>query len=175
MNVPSDNGGEKVPEITDINIQPIMDDLQPHNSNASTEPVKQTVDGHSGQELENNSLNDTKFVGNVLLGSPTSGASLSVSCPVVDFSKIVSAVPSNPQSSAVEEPLSCVGLDGRNPVEETLLKELEEMGFKEVDFNKEILRMNQYNLKQSLDDLCGISEWDPILEELKEIVSCSSF
>ncbi|KAK1294703.1 hypothetical protein QJS10_CPA16g00427 [Acorus calamus] len=47
-------------------------------------------------------------------------------------------------------------IDGIDPMEETLLKELDEMGFKEINLNKEILRLNEYNLEQSLDDLCGI-------------------
>ncbi|GAB4860650.1 hypothetical protein Ancab_035813 [Ancistrocladus abbreviatus] len=58
---------------------------------------------------------------------------------------------------------------GKNDVEQTLLKELEEMGFKQVDLNKEILRLNEYNLEQSVDDLCGFSEWDLLLEELQEM------
>lgn len=29
--------------------------------------------------------------------------------------------------------------------------------------------MNEYDLEQSVDDLCGVSEWDPILEELQEM------
>nr|BAD94926.1 hypothetical protein [Arabidopsis thaliana] len=53
-----------------------------------------------------------------------------------------------------------------------MLKELEEMGFKEIDLNKEILRDNEYNLEQSVDALCGVSEWDPILEELQEMGFC---
>ena len=43
------------------------------------------------------------------------------------------------------------------------------MGFRQVDLNKEILRQNKYNLEQSVDDLCGVSEWDPLLEELQEM------
>lgn len=62
----------------------------------------------------------------------------------------------------------------KNDVEITMLKELEEMGFKEIDLNKEILRDNEYNLEQSVDALCGVSEWDPILEELQEMVSLSA-
>jgi next-to-BRCA1 protein 1 len=54
--------------------------------------------------------------------------------------------------------------------EEKLLQELEEMGFKQVDLNKEILRQNKYNLEQSVDDLCGVNEWDPLLAELNEMV-----
>jgi len=57
-------------------------------------------------------------------------------------------------------------------VEEALLKELEAMGFKQVDLNKEVLRMTDYNLEQSIDELCGVLDWDPLLEELHEMVSC---
>ncbi|CAN7033291.1 hypothetical protein IGI04_031623 [Brassica rapa subsp. trilocularis] len=60
----------------------------------------------------------------------------------------------------------------KNEVEITMLKELEEMGFKEIDLNKEILRENEYDLEQSVDALCGVSEWDPILEELQEMGFC---
>lgn len=56
-----------------------------------------------------------------------------------------------------------------NEVEETLLKELEAMGFEQVDLNKEVLRANEYDLERSVDDLCGVVGWDPILEELKEM------
>ena len=63
----------------------------------------------------------------------------------------------------------------KNDVEITMLKELEEMGFKEIDLNKEILRENEYDLEQSVDALCGVSEWDPILEELQEMVSVCTF
>lgn len=51
-----------------------------------------------------------------------------------------------------------------------MLRELEEMGFRQIDLNKEILRQNNYNLEQSVDDLCGVNEWDPLLAELEEMV-----
>ncbi|KAJ0891133.1 hypothetical protein HanPSC8_Chr09g0350011 [Helianthus annuus] len=54
--------------------------------------------------------------------------------------------------------------------EQALVKELEAMRFKNLDLNKEILRMNNYDL----DDLCGILEWDPILDELREMASLVS-
>lgn len=60
-------------------------------------------------------------------------------------------------------------LDIDRLTEEKLLQELEEMGFKQVDLNKEILRQNKYNLEQSVDDLCGVNEWDPLLAELSEM------
>ncbi|GAB2289462.1 hypothetical protein Dimus_023771 [Dionaea muscipula] len=58
-----------------------------------------------------------------------------------------------------------------NYIEQILLKELEEMGFMQVDLNKEIIRMNKYNLERSVEDLCGYadSEWDPLLQELHEM------
>lgn len=57
-----------------------------------------------------------------------------------------------------------------NTVEQTLLRELEEMGFKQIDLNKEILRQNRYDLEQSVEDLCAFDEWDPLLKELQEMV-----
>jgi len=62
-------------------------------------------------------------------------------------------------------------VEQNNPVEQTLLKELEEMGFKQIDLNKEVLRLNKYDLVQSVDDLCGFAEWGPLLAELREMVS----
>lgn len=60
----------------------------------------------------------------------------------------------------------------KNQVEERLLRELEGMGFNYVDLNKEVLRMNEYNLEQAVDDLCSnVAEWDSMLEELEEMVS----
>lgn len=59
---------------------------------------------------------------------------------------------------------------GENSIEQALLKELEEMGFKQVEVNREVLRSNDYDLEESVNQLCGISEWDPILEELQEMV-----
>lgn len=63
-----------------------------------------------------------------------------------------------------------VELAEKHLMEDKLLRELEEMGFKQVDLNKEVLRMNEYDLEQAVDDLCGVAEWDPILEELEEMV-----
>lgn len=75
-------------------------------------------------------------------------------------------------SSAKDTPVPLQEDIEKNDVEITMLKELEEMGFKEIDLNKEILRDNEYNLEQSVDALCGVSEWDPILEELQEMGFC---
>ncbi|KAK1683755.1 hypothetical protein QYE76_044603 [Lolium multiflorum] len=56
-----------------------------------------------------------------------------------------------------------------NDMEEKLLRELAEMGFRQADLNKEVLRQNEYDLQKSVDDLCGFHEWDPLLAELKEL------
>ncbi|CAN6464453.1 unnamed protein product [Victoria cruziana] len=71
--------------------------------------------------------------------------------------------------SAAANPEGGSNMDIANEAEEALLKELAEMGFKQVDLNKEVLRKNEYDLQQSVDDLCSASEWDTILEELREM------
>ena len=57
-----------------------------------------------------------------------------------------------------------------NNMEEKLLRELADMGFRQVDLNTEVLRQNEYDLQKSVDDLCGFHEWDPLLAELKELM-----
>lgn len=85
-----------------------------------------------------------------------------VSYPLIDLSPTPEVV-ADPSSSApvLEVP--------EYESEDLLLKELEEMGFKQVDLNKEVLRLNKYDLEQSVEDLCGFTEWDPLLDELKEM------
>ncbi|XVF11159.1 hypothetical protein REPUB_Repub08aG0001900 [Reevesia pubescens] len=97
--------------------------------------------------------------------------SSSVSYPFIDLSEAAVAGPSQvpPPAIFVQAPSQ---EENENAVEQTLLKELEDMGFKQVDLNKEILRMNEYDLEKSVDELCGVSEWDPILEELQEMGFC---
>ena len=54
--------------------------------------------------------------------------------------------------------------------EETALTKLSEMGFAGNEFTKEVLKIHRFNLEDSMDDLCGDSEWDLImLEELLEM------
>ncbi|KAJ1413212.1 Ubiquitin-associated domain [Sesbania bispinosa] len=175
LNIPLDFGGSKGPQVIDMNRQPIEDDtfLQPLNLNAPTAPtetVNQMVDKEPRQELGNEfPINEAAFVGSAASPTATSAASSSVPYPVTDFSETFPAVPSNQQTSVVDALPSSLGIGENNSVEESLLKELEEMGFRQVDLNREVLRMNEYDLEQSVDDLCGVSEWDPILEELQEM------
>ncbi|PKA62045.1 hypothetical protein AXF42_Ash018270 [Apostasia shenzhenica] len=90
-------------------------------------------------------------------------ASPPISYPTIDIPppSILLPIPLHPASSLNED----------NQVESAFLKELEEMGFKQTDLNKEVLRQNKYNLEQSVEDLCGFAEWDPLLEELQEMVT----
>ncbi|XP_027330894.1 protein NBR1 homolog isoform X2 [Abrus precatorius] len=172
LNIPLDVNDSKGPQVIDINVQPAEDDifLQTHNPNAPIEPGNQVVDKEPRLELEKEfPINEATFVGPAASSPATSVAPSSFSYPIIDLSETAPTVPSNQQSSTVDVPSSSMGVGGINSVEETLLKELEEMGFKQVDLNKEILRMNEYDLEQSVDDLCGVSEWDPMLEELREM------
>ncbi|XP_019457270.1 PREDICTED: protein NBR1 homolog [Lupinus angustifolius] len=43
------------------------------------------------------------------------------------------------------------------------------MGVKQIDLNNEILRLNEYNMEQSLDNPSSVSERDHILKELHEM------
>ncbi|KAI4374591.1 hypothetical protein MLD38_012571 [Melastoma candidum] len=54
-------------------------------------------------------------------------------------------------------------------IEAAFLKVLEEMGFKQVDMNKEILSKNAYDLEKSIEALCEESKWDGMLLELQEM------
>lgn len=174
---------------------------QPKNPNALPEHVNQMVDKELRQELGNEfSRNIAAFVGSAtpFVGSTasapavpeasssvsypiidfsgaapaTSAAPSTVSYPIIDLSGTTPAVPSNKQASTADPLSSSLGMDGNDSVEEALLKELEEMGFKQIDLNKEVLRMNEYNLEQSIDELCGVSEWDPLLQELHNMGFC---
>lgn len=179
--------GSKGPEITGVNVQPAIDGelLQPCNSNTATEPIEPVVDEQPKKDHDLNfPINDALLVGHGISSSATPEAVL---YPIVDLSEVALAVPTQAPSNA---PAAASHEQSPTPtaptlvpskvvvaptldqgVEESLLKELEEMGFKQVDLNKEILRINEYNLEQSVDHLCGVSEWDPMLEELQEMVS----
>ncbi|KAK1564592.1 hypothetical protein Q3G72_006580 [Acer saccharum] len=165
------------------------------------EPVEPVVDEQPKKEQEqdmNFPINDSLLVGHDASASapppPTPWASSTVSYPIIDNDASASAPRPTPwASSNVSYPIIDLSedkapaeaspatptavptlpeeMDDKDAVEQSLLKELEEMGFRQVDLNKEILRMNEYNLEQSVDVLCGVAdaEWDPILEELQEM------
>ncbi|XP_057516062.1 protein JOKA2 isoform X2 [Amaranthus tricolor] len=87
------------------------------------------------------------------------------------FSSIDTSDTSSACSSTIMNNKSCdLEQDtGKNDIETTLLKELDQMGFKDNDLNKTVLRVNGYDMQRSLDALFGVSEWDPMLKELEEM------
>ncbi|XP_021615252.1 protein JOKA2 isoform X2 [Manihot esculenta] len=168
LNLLPDCSGSKSPQIIDVNLQPVMDSgfLEPCNSTSVPVP---TVDVEQPKEQELNfPINDTLLVGDGVSSSASNQAPSSVSYPIIDLRDMAPVVPSE-ALPAMDVPSSSDDVTVKDAVEKSLLKELEEMGFKQIDLNKEILRMNEYNLEQSVDDLCGVSDWDPILEELQEM------
>jgi len=79
------------------------------------------------------------------------------------------AAPVNSRDAPVSVPAAPSPDEVFNDMEQNLLRELTEMGFRQLDLNKEVLRQNEYDLQKSVDDLCGFHEWDPLLAELKEL------
>ncbi|KAL6509645.1 hypothetical protein OROGR_022955 [Orobanche gracilis] len=175
LNLPPLSSSLAGPEIINVEPEPMVE-YSPSGANKSIK-VEQLVQRNTEQELKF-PINDSLLVGD--------GASSSrqIAYPVVDLSDIALPAPSVPRSIIRSQqqqapptsasPVACAGksedeLPGNVEVEVMLLKELEEMGFKEVDLNKKMLRMNEYDLEQAVDGLCGVAEWDPILEELQEM------
>ncbi|KAK4844679.1 hypothetical protein QYF36_023105 [Acer negundo] len=181
LNLPPESNRSKGPEIIDANVQPIVDGGFQESRNPSyiiTEPVEPVVDEQPKKEQEqdmNFPINDSLLVGHNASASaapppPTPWASSTVSYPIIDLCVDEAPADASP-ATPTAVPTSPEEMDDKDAVEQSLLKELEEMGFRQVDLNKEILRMNEYNLEQSVDVLCGVvdAEWDPILEELQEM------
>lgn len=53
---------------------------------------------------------------------------------------------------------------------EMILGALESMGFKQRELNQELLKKNEYDVQRTVDDLVMAVDWDPMLEELEEMV-----
>ncbi|KAL3618073.1 hypothetical protein CASFOL_038394 [Castilleja foliolosa] len=170
------------PEIINVDPQPMI--VEGPSGVVKSKKVEEFVAPNTTEQELKFPINDSLFVGD--------GASSSrpVSYPIIDVSDVTQAVPSVPPAvfypppaafylppaafyppQPQAPPSSAEPISGaqKSEVEEMLLKELEEMGFKEVDLNKKMLRMNEYDLGQAVDGLCGVAEWDPILEELQEM------
>ncbi|WOH05239.1 hypothetical protein DCAR_0624653 [Daucus carota subsp. sativus] len=177
------NGGIVDPQNEDVSAQLVDNIISKADNVARTaELVEPVSDAPSNPDQELNfPINDTLLVG----GTESNPVPLSASSLVADatLSEVAAPIATSPVQTF------STGVDTK---EQTLLKELEEMGFKQVDLNKEILRRNAYDLEQSVDDLCdpqngllrmseddveqsvdelsGISdEWDTLLVELEEM------
>ncbi|KAJ6672352.1 OVARIAN CARCINOMA ANTIGEN CA125-RELATED [Salix viminalis] len=167
--------GSKFPEDLDMNAQPADGSFpRPQITTSLSEPIEPMFDEQPKSQELNFPIDDALLVGHGVLASAppqTSASSAPVLYPMIDIPETAADGSFDPLPS-VDAPASSEGVNTENDVEKTLLKELEEMGFKQVDLNKEILRRNEYDLEQSVDDLCGVAEWDPILEELEEMGFC---
>lgn len=162
--------------IITVDPEPVAEPNLP-NSDNSKKTVESSLPPNSENELKF-PINDSLLVGNAAgSSSAPSSASGSIAYPIVDFSEMVQPAPPPPMPTQVVPPPPPPAVQDnalesaeKDLVEGRLLMELEMMGFKEIDLNKEVLRMNEYDLGKSVDDLCGVAEWDPILEELQEMV-----
>ncbi|GER27068.1 hypothetical protein STAS_02748 [Striga asiatica] len=181
LNLPPVSSSFTGPEIINIEPEPMVEDSSYGASYKSKKSEKLPVPPNADQELKF-PINDNLLVGDSAASSSTR-PSQQISYPIIDISDIAPPVTSVPAPTTTFYPQNSFGsipavgsaqeteveLPGKMEMEEKLLKELEEMGFKEVDLNKRMLRMNEYDLEQAVDDLCGYTDWDPILEELQEM------
>lgn len=172
VNLPKKELFDESSQYLNLNFPPASSGVDgPELSNPTMELVEPVVAGNPIKEQEESkpSINDSLLtvVGDKSSVSPSAPGS-SISNPI-DLSEEAPAVTSATPPSVTEMQASSQDVRRNSDVEATLLKELEEMGFKQVDLNKEILRMNEYDLEQAVDDLCGVADWDPILDELEEM------
>lgn len=173
------------PEIINVNPEAIAEEYNLPKPIKSKMPVE-AVPPNTDNELKF-PINDSLLVGNSLASSSTKTP---ISYPIIDLPDItlpplpeitLPPLPSVPPllyplplpqptvpTLPVASPLQ-LEVDEENQVEEKLLRELEEMGFAQLDLNREVLRMNNYDLEKAVDDLCGVTEWDPMLDELQKM------
>ena len=166
--------GSKCPGVLDMNVQPVVDGcfLEPQSNTSLPEPVVPMVDEQPRSQELKFPVDDALLIGHGVSASAPPQAmpsSVPVLYPMIDISETVPA--STELLPSADASTSSEGVTVEIALEKALLKELKEMGFKQVDLNMETLRRNEYDLEQSVDDLCCVSDWDPILEELQEMVS----
>ncbi|XP_074316234.1 protein NBR1 homolog [Silene latifolia] len=170
----------------DLNLPPESNETAlPHVANVKAEPESDVEVGDSSAPsiLENNTvmlgpnfpINDDLLVA---AGSSHVPPATGSDTPV---SPVAPSPVSSPTPAASASEVSYPAIDGVSNVHEQvteelshhdearMLKELEQMGFKQTDLNREVLRMNTYDLERSVDDLCDVSEWGPLLEELRQM------
>lgn len=151
-------------EIEDLNF-PINNDLL-----VASDVLCPTATAASSSEWPSIETADSVFDEALPVPNPDTAATDNHESPSAPPATLYPIIDMSEGSSSAQNDKSNLEQDQeKKGVEETLLKELEEMGFKQIDLNKEVLRVNEYDLERSVDDLCGVSEWDPMLEELKEM------
>ncbi|XP_059657983.1 protein JOKA2-like isoform X2 [Cornus florida] len=176
LNLPPDSNDMTSPEIIDSSVEPMEEGSILEADKSAIESVQPIGEEHTNKDPELNfPINDTLLVGDGVSNPFPAMAYSPVSYPMIDLSEVAPimppTMPPHEPSPVTNVPSSAQDTSsGNDVVEQTLLRELQEMGFKQVDLNKEILRRNEYDLEQSVDDLCSaVSEWDPILKELQDM------
>lgn len=106
-----------------------------------------------------------------------------VDMPSVELAPVTNIA--EPDIEAVEPPKVIDVQDGsygeKDPIRsdadgesvEVMLGTLEAMGFNQRTLNLELLKKNNYDMQRTLDDLVMAAEWDPMLDELEEMVRWS--
>ncbi|CAM8881197.1 unnamed protein product [Rhodiola kirilowii] len=143
-----------------------MEEGQDQNHESEVVAASETMGSASNDQDLNFPINDFLLVGDAFSKAPVVP---SVTYPAVDSSKIEDGALPVQASSKVESLVPLPKYAVFSEMEESLLKNLSEMGFSQVDLNREILRKNGYDMEKTLVDLWDISEWDPIMEELEEM------
>ncbi|GAA0138610.1 hypothetical protein LIER_00321 [Lithospermum erythrorhizon] len=174
QSLPELNVSDSSAESIDFPIpEPTLDQSlpEPNLTNASVETIEPVVNLQVSKEQEAKfPIDDSLLIGGNKYNPWHSGQTSSVSYPAIidPYEEDESTVyaPSGMAILASDEVNANVNAQTE---EEKLLKELEVMGFKHADLNKEALQMNNYDLEKTIDDLCCGSEWDPILEELEDM------
>lgn len=173
LNLPPASTGSSGSDIINVNSEP-QNVLPEPKSSSTIDLVDSVAEVNQNKEQEAKfPINDSLLVGFGDKSSSPAASGSPISYPIIDLTEKAQVDSSMPPSTAVAMQAPLQDVRGNNEVEMSLLQELEEMGFKQVDLNKEILRKNEYDLEQSVDDLCGVAEWDPILEELEEMGFCN--
>lgn len=187
LNVPQESNTGDTANLIDVNIEPVDQVLGEHVKSTDVELLQPLMyNEFTGPKISASASAAAPpyplvDVPSSSAGAATFGPSVNVLAPEF-IPRTVTEPADVPTSSLTTTPVN-VPVPATTPVdavpaeavdidsltEEKLLQELEEMGFKQVDLNKEILRQNKYNLEQSVDDLCGVNEWDPLLAELNEM------
>lgn len=170
LNLPPASTDVSGSDIINVNSEPQNVPSEPKSS-STMGLVNSVAEVNQNKEQEAKfPINDSLLVGFGGKSSSTSAPGSPISYPIIDLTEKAPVDYSVRPSTAVAMKAPVQDVGGNDEVEISLLQELEEMGFKQIDLNKEILRKNEYDLGQSVDDLCGVAEWDPILEELEEMV-----
>ncbi|VAI46519.1 unnamed protein product [Triticum turgidum subsp. durum] len=185
--LPQESNMTNTSNLIDVNMEPANQVLDEHVNGTRMELLEPSIYREAAEpkkspsafsaappypmvDVPSSSENAAAFVPSVTVLAPEVIPRPAVTTPAdVPTSSLTSIPVDLPVAATTPVDVASAPLDIDSLTEEKLLQELEEMGFKQVDLNKEILRQNKYNLEQSVDDLCGVNEWDPLLAELNEM------